>query len=84
VTSDGDRIDAFIRVLRVHIDALGQSVEEALETAVPSEFREAVRARYEELVAQPIRRAHVLSGTGGPMQWFDGYHWRTSDIQRIG
>lgn len=81
MSSVGDRIDAFLRVLRVHIDALGQSVEEALGT-VPAEFREAVRARYEELVAQPIRRAHVLSGTGGPRQWFTsydpstGYYWR--------
>jgi hypothetical protein len=81
VSSVGDRIDAFLRVLRVHIDALGQTVEEALE-AVPGEFREAVRARYEELVAQPIRRAHVLSGTGGPRQWYNsydpstGYYWR--------
>lgn len=81
MSSVGDRIDAFLRVLRVHIDALGQSVEEALGT-VPAEFREAVRARYEELVAQPIRRAHVLSGTGGPRQWFNsydpstGYYWR--------
>jgi hypothetical protein len=39
VSSDGDRIDAFIRVLRVHIDALGQSLEEALETAVPCRAR---------------------------------------------
>lgn len=81
MSSVGDRIDAFLRVLRVHIDALGQSEEEALET-VPLEFREAVRARYEELVAQPIRYAHVLSGTGGPRQWFEhydpstGYYWR--------
>lgn len=77
----GDRLDAFLRVLRVHIDALGQTVEDALQ-AVPAEFREAVRARYEEQVAQPIRRAHVLSGTGGPRQWFNnydpstGYYWR--------
>lgn len=81
MTSAGDRLDAFLRVLRVHIDALGQTPEEALQ-AVPEEFREAVRARYEEQVAQPIRRAHVISGTGGPRQWFEtydpstGYYWR--------
>jgi Z1 domain len=67
--------------MRVHIDALGQSAEEAL-VSVPEEIRAGVRARYEELVAQPIRRAHVLSGTGGPRHWFrnydptSGYYWR--------
>jgi len=65
MNSGSDAIENYLRVLRVHMDALNQSVEEAL-VAVPAEYREAVRARFEEEVAQPIRPAGVLSGTGGP------------------
>lgn len=77
----GDPIDDLLRVVRVHIDALGESLEDALRI-VPEEAREAVRARYEEEVAQPIRRTHLLSGSGGPRAWFkdwrpsEGYYWR--------
>jgi hypothetical protein len=92
VSSAGERIEAFLRVVRVHIDAVGETLESAL-VLIPEEFREAVRARYEELVAQPIRRAHVLSGSGGPRQWFEeydpstGYYWRrlrTYLLDRVG
>ena len=42
MNSDGDPIGQYLRILRVHMDALGQSVDEAL-TAVPEEVREQVR-----------------------------------------
>jgi hypothetical protein len=81
MNSGSDAIENYLRVLRVHIDALGQTLEEAL-VAVPVAQREAVRARFEEEVAQPIRRANILSGAGGPKSWFKdwdpsmGYYWR--------
>jgi hypothetical protein len=81
MNSGSDLIENYLRVLRVHMDALNQSAEEAL-AAVPAEHREAVRARFEEEVAQPIRPANVLSGMGGPLEWFQhwdpssGYYWR--------
>lgn len=48
---------------------------------VPDNMRESVRIRYEEETALPIRRANVLSGTGGSRPWFQqwnpstGYYW---------
>jgi hypothetical protein len=81
MNSGSELIENYLRVLRVHMDALNQSAEEAL-AAVPAEYREAVRARFEEEVAQPIRPASILSGTGGPREWFQhwdpssGYYWR--------
>jgi len=82
----------YLRVVRVHMDALGNSVEEAL-AVIPEEYRDAVRARFEEEVAQPIRPAGVLSGTGGPKEWFQnwdpsaGYYWlrlRAYLLDRVG
>jgi hypothetical protein len=81
VNSDGDALEALLRVVRTHIDALGQTLEEALE-AIPPERREAVRTRWEEQHAQRIRPAVVLSAHGGHRAWFEewdpstGYYWR--------
>jgi hypothetical protein len=92
MTLGSDQIDNYLRVLRVHIDALGQTLDEAL-AVVPAEHRDAVRARFEEVVAQPIRRANILSGAGGPKAWFQswdpsaGYYWRrlrTYLLDRVG
>ena len=60
---------------------------------VPAGIREPVLIRYEEETALPIRRANVLSGTGGPRPWFQqwdpstGYYWlrqREYLIDRLG
>jgi hypothetical protein len=81
VPLDGNQIDGFLRLVRVHLDAFQSSLEEAL-AIVPEEARERVRSIYLEEMTQPIRRARVLSGTGGPRPWFkawdpsEGYHWR--------
>src|SRR5437868_4395130 len=81
VSLDGDQLAAFLRVLRVHMDALGETLDKALNI-IPSEYRDEIRARYEEERAQPIRPANVLSRTGGPKTWFEqwdpsaGYYWR--------
>jgi hypothetical protein len=92
MSSGSEQIENYLRVLRVHMDALNQSVEDALST-IPAEHREAVRARFEEEVAQPIRPAGVISGTGGPREWFQhwdpstGYYWRrlrTYLLDRVG
>jgi hypothetical protein len=77
---DGDPVDRYLRVVRVHIDALSESLDEAL-TTVPPEHREAVRARWQSERDQPIRRANVLTGSGGPRSWSTewdaskGYCW---------
>lgn len=87
-----DAVLNYLRVVRVHMDALGHSIEQALGV-IPAEYREAVRARFEEEVAQPIRPAGVLSGTGGPKEWFQrwdpsaGYYWlrlRAYLLDRVG
>lgn len=92
MNSGSDAIDNYLRVLRVHMDALGQTLDAALQ-AIPAEHRDAVRARFEEEVAQPIRRANILSGAGGPKAWFQswdpsgGYYWRrlrTYLLDRVG
>ncbi len=81
MTLDGDRLERYLRAVRVHIDALSESVDEALANVVPEEHREEVRARWQAEVDQPIQRVAVLSGTGGPRPWFaawdpaQGYHW---------
>jgi hypothetical protein len=92
MNSGSEVIENYLRVLRVHMDALGQTLDDAL-AAIPVEHRDAVRARFEEEVAQPIRRANILSGAGGPKEWFQqwdpsaGYYWRrlrTYLLDRIG
>jgi Z1 domain len=92
MNSGSETVENYLRVLRVHIDALGQTLEEALG-AVPEEHRDAIRARFEEEVAQPIRPANILSGSGGPKDWFEhwspstGYYWRrlrTYLLDRVG
>lgn len=81
MTSAGDVVERFLRVVRVHIDALGEPLDEAL-LHVPEEHRDAVRVRWEEETALPIRRVHILSERGGPRAWFEnwdpsaGYYWR--------
>lgn len=87
-------VERYLRAVRSLIDTLGVSIGDAFEMArVPAEFREAVRVRYEEETALPIRRANVLSGTGGPRPWFQqwdpstGYYWRRQReylIDRLG
>lgn len=81
MSSGGNEIDNFLRVVRVQIDALHTDLENALQI-VPEGLRDAVRARYEEQVTQPVRRAHILSGPGGRRQWFEDwdpsehFYWR--------
>lgn len=76
----GDALDRYLRVVRTHMDALGESLDKALAT-VPDAHREAVRARWHEERAQRILPARVLSGRGGPRAWFaawtpsTGYYW---------
>lgn len=87
-------VERYLRAVRSLIDTLGVPLTEALEMArVPEEFRGPVRIRYEEETALPIRRANVLSGTGGPRPWFQqwdpstGYYWlrqREYLIDRLG
>lgn len=76
-------VDRYLRAVRSLIDTLGVPLPDALEMArIPNEMRELVRVRYEEETALPIRRANILSGTGGPRPWFQqwdpstGYYWR--------
>lgn len=75
--SDPER---YLRVVRSAMDALGQTLDEALEV-VPEELQPQVRALWEEQFAQPIRLAQVLSERGGPRAWFAewdpsrGYYW---------
>lgn len=92
MSSGSDTVENYLRVLRVHMDALRQTLDQAL-SVVPGEHREAVRARFEEEVAQPIRPANILSGTGGPKEWSrhwdpsSGYYWRrlrTYLLDRVG
>jgi len=87
-------LDRYLRAVRTLIDTLGVTLADALDMArVPVDLREQVRIRYEEETALPIRRANVLSGTGGPRPWFQqwdpstGYYWlrqRQYLIDRLG
>ena len=84
----GEQLQAFLRVVRTHIDALGQTLDEALQ-AVPEDHRDAVKAKWEEQNAQPIRPATVLSAHGAHRPWFDGwdpsagYFWRRQRVYLI-
>ena len=79
--SDGRDAAAYLRVVRVNMDALGVSLAEAL-ASVPEEMRDAVRALWEEEHSLPIRRAAVLSGLASRREWAEdwnpssGYYWR--------
>lgn len=81
MSSAGEMLEAYLRIFRVRLDALNETPEEALES-VPADYRDLVRARWEEENAQPILRARILSGIGGPRDWFQnwdpstGYYWR--------
>lgn len=87
-------VEQYLRAVRSLIDSLGVSLGDAIDMArVPVTIRDQVRVRYEEETALPIRRANVLSGTGGPRPWFQqwdpstGYYWlrqRTYLIDRLG
>ncbi|MBI2313637.1 MAG: Z1 domain-containing protein [Betaproteobacteria bacterium] len=87
-------IEQYLRAVRSLIDTLRVSISDAIEMArVPAGIRDRVRVRYEEETALPIRRANVLSGTGGPRPWFQqwdpstGYYWRRQRgylIDRLG
>lgn len=87
-------VERYLRAVRSLIDTLAVSLPDALDMArVPAKLRELVRVRYEEETALPIRRANVLSGTGGPRPWFQdwdpstGYYWlrqREYLIDRLG
>src|SRR4051812_6391241 len=87
-------IERYLRAVRSLIDTLNVTLDEAIEMArVPAEVRDQVRVRYEEETALPIRRANVLSASGGPRAWFQqwdpstGYYWRRQRaylIDRLG
>lgn len=87
-------VDQYLRAVRSLIDTLSVTFADAIEMArVPAELRDQIRIRYEEETALPIRRANVLSGTGGPRPWFQewdpstGYYWlrqREYLIDRLG
>ncbi|HET8722289.1 MAG TPA: Z1 domain-containing protein [Nitrospira sp.] len=77
---DGE-VDGHLRIVRIRIDAFGESLSEALEQ-VPAAYRDEVRARWEEQHQQVIRPANVIAGPGGQRTWFvdwnpsTGYYWR--------
>ena len=75
-------VESYLRAVRSLIDSLSVSLDAAVAMArVPPELTQEVRVRYEEETTLPIRRAHVLSGHGGPRAWFQGwdastgYYW---------
>lgn len=80
--SAGEQISNLLRVVRTHMDALGESFDQALSVVVPADLQPAVTALYQAQQTQPIRRTHVLSDRGGPRAWFseyrpsEGYYWR--------
>lgn len=86
MTSDGERIDAHVQLLRVLMARDGTTFDEALAAAgmlIPPEDHEAVRRRYWQQTSTTIEvlEPNVLSA-GGPRPWFDsydpsqGYYWR--------
>lgn len=87
-------VERYLRAVRSLIDTLQVPLEQALDMVrVPDGFRDSIRVRYEEETTLPIRRANVLSGTGGPRPWFQewdpsaGYYWlhqREYLIDRLG
>lgn len=86
MTSDGERIDGHVQLLRVLMTRDGSTIEEALATAValiPQGEQEAVLRHYhrQTSVTIEILEPGVLSD-GGPRSWMDaydpsqGYYWR--------
>lgn len=84
MTSAGEEIEAHLRVVRVMMDALKKTLDEALDV-VPDSLRDAVRIRLLEELQQPITPTgmHLLNDRGGgPRAWWadwdpkDGYYWR--------
>src|ERR1043166_7669903 len=81
MSSGGDKLDGYLRLVRTAIDALGESLDAAL-ARVPEEHRDQVRARWQEQNVQRIQPARVLSAHGGRRPWFTewdpsiGYYWR--------
>lgn len=85
MTSDGERIETYVRLVRVLMTD-GQTIDDALTAAahlIPVQDREAVRRAY---TAQTSTTITVLEpgvlADGGPRAWFehynpaDGYYWR--------
>jgi len=86
VTSDGERIEGHVQLVRVLMTRDGSTFEEALAAAgplVPVEDHEAVQRRYRQQTSTTIEvlEPGVLS-EGGPRAWFEsydpsaGYYWR--------
>jgi hypothetical protein len=86
VNSDGERIEAHVRLVRVLMDRDGTTFDEALAAAgalVPPEDHDAVERHYRQQTSTTIEvlEPGVLSD-GGPRPWFvgydpsKGYYWR--------
>ena len=86
MTSDGERIEGHVQLLRVLMTRDGMTFDEALVAAgplVPVEDHEAVLRHYRRQTSVTIEvlEPGVLSD-GGPRSWFDGYdpsqgyYWR--------
>lgn len=85
MTSDGERIENYVRLIRVLMTD-GQTIDDALAAAshlVPAQDHEAVRQAYSAQTSTTITvlEPGVLAD-GGPRAWFDkhnpadGYYWR--------
>ncbi len=66
-------VESWLRVVRVHMDALKFTLDQAL-AGVPEELRDEVRSRWQSDHDQPIHPVRVLSGRGGPRPWFAEWH----------
>lgn len=86
MTSDGERIEGHVQLLRVLMTRDGTTIDEALAMAgplVPASDHEAVLRQYRRQTSVTIEvlEPGVLSD-GGPRSWFDGYdpsqgyYWR--------
>ena len=86
MTSDGERIEGHVQLVRVLMMRDGSTFEEALAEAgllIPTEDHEAVRRHYRQQTSTTIEilEPGVLS-EGGPRAWFEGYdpslgyYWR--------
>jgi hypothetical protein len=86
VTSDGDRIEHNVRLIRLVMQRDGIGFEEALAAigpVIPQEDHDSVRAQYEKQspIAIKVLGPDIISA-GGPRPWFAqyepsrGYYWR--------